>query len=85
MKWGDIENKRLILMKGFLFLFLGTMSGSMLLYEHLSFKNMCLLSICVWSFCRFYYFAFYVIEKYVDETYKFTGLFSLVKYFLKRS
>ena len=43
-----------------------------------------LLAVAVWCFCRAYYFAFYVIEHYVDENYKFAGLWSFVKYLLKK-
>ena len=43
-----------------------------------------LLAIAVWSFCRLYYFAFYVIENYVDDSYRFSGLWSFVKYLWNR-
>jgi len=38
----------------------------------------------IWSFCRAYYFAFYVIERYVDPRFKFSGLFSALKYLATR-
>jgi hypothetical protein len=43
------------------------------------------MSIAVWCFCRSYYFAFYVIEHYVDPSYRFSGLWSFVRYLLSRS
>jgi hypothetical protein len=42
-----------------------------------------LLVLAIWSFCRLYYFAFYVIEKYVDPGYKFSGIFSFLKYLIR--
>jgi hypothetical protein len=32
---------------------------------------------------RAYYFAFYVIQHYVDPGYRFSGLFSFLRYFLR--
>ena len=43
-----------------------------------------LLAVAVWCFARFYYFAFYVIEHYVDPGYKFAGLWSFVRYLVRR-
>ena len=37
-----------------------------------------------WASARLYYFMFYVIEKYVDGEYKFSGVFSFLKYVLSR-
>jgi len=81
----ELTNPRWIIAKGFLFLFLGLLSGALLLLEHLSIKTVVLLAVTVWSFCRFYYFAFYVLERYVDTRYKFSGLLSMMRYvFLRR-
>lgn len=80
---GDIRSKRLIIVKGFLFLFAGIVAAGTLLGENFSFRNALLLAIAIWSFCRFYYFAFYVIEKYIDADYKFSSLWSFVRYWFK--
>jgi len=81
----ELTNPSWIIAKGFLFLFLGLLSGALLLLEHLSIKTVVLLAVTVWSFCRFYYFAFYVLERYVDTRYKFSGLLSMMRYvFLRR-
>lgn len=77
---GDLKSRRLILLKGWLFLLAGLLAGGLLLYENLTWRNGLLLVICVWCFCRFYYFAFYVIEHYVDGEYKYAGLWDFVKY-----
>ena len=81
---GDLQSKRLIVFKGFLFLFAGVVAAATLLGENLSWRNALLLTIAIWSFCRFYYFAFYVIEKYVDSTFKFSSLWSFALYWFKK-
>lgn len=80
----DLTNPRLILTKGFLFLFLGCMAASLFIAERPTLKFGLLLMITIWSFCRFYYFAFYVIEHYVDSRYKFAGLGSFILWTLRR-
>ncbi len=76
----DLTSPTLIKLKGFLFLFLGTVSAALLLLEHPEWHVALLLGVAIWSFCRFYYFAFYVIEKYVDPSYRFAGLSSFALY-----
>jgi hypothetical protein len=80
----NLTNPNWIIMKGFLFLSLGLLSGGLLFFEHATLKNFVLLAIVVWSFCRFYYFGFYVLERYVDPNYKFSGLISMVQYVVSR-
>ena len=80
----DLREPRWIIAKGFLFLFLGLLSGALVLVEHLTLRTVVLLAIAVWSFCRFYYFAFYVLERYVDPGYKFSGLLSMLQYVSSR-
>ena len=65
---GDLKSKKLIIVKGFLFLLCGGVAAVTLLAENWNWRNALLLAIAIWSFCRFYYFSFYVIEKYVDPT-----------------
>ena len=81
----DLKSKRLIYLKGFLFLFGGIVASLIILLEHPSWKIATMLAIAIWCFCRAYYFAFYVIEHYVDSDYKFAGLGSFVRYLLKRA
>jgi hypothetical protein len=80
----DLSSARWISIKGFLFLLLGLLSSSMLLLERPTWKVLLLLTIAIWASCRFYYFAFYVIEHYIDPNYKFSGLVSFVRYFLRK-
>ena len=80
----DLTDPRWIKVKGALFLFLGLLAAGLLLVEHPSVVNALLLMICIWGFCRAYYFAFYVIEYYVDPSYRFSGLWSFLRYWRRR-
>ena len=81
---GDLKNPRVIIVKGFLFLFTGIVALAGILAENFDFQTAFLLFVAIWSFCRFYYFAFYVLEHYVDEEFKFAGLWDFAMYFWKR-
>jgi hypothetical protein len=80
----DLKSPALIWAKGFLFLFLGLFAAVLLVVQAPSFTVAALLVLAIWAFCRAYYFACYVIEHYVDSTYKFSGLFSFLKYAMRR-
>lgn len=81
---GDIKSKKLILIKGFLFLGLGVFALAILAMDTQSLRPIALAIIAIWAFCRFYYFMFYCIEHYVDPSFKFAGLTSFVRYFLNK-
>jgi len=76
----DLAHPHWIKLKGMLFFVIGLLSALLLILEHPSYKIVLLLAISVWCFCRFYYFAFYVIEHYVDNAYRFSGLWSFLRY-----
>jgi hypothetical protein len=80
----DLTDPFWIKFKGGLFLFLGVMAATILIIDNPNLKDAGLLILAIWCFCRAYYFAFYVIEHYVDATYKFSGLFSFLKYLLNQ-
>ncbi|MBI3851744.1 MAG: hypothetical protein HY298_15930 [Verrucomicrobia bacterium] len=80
----DLTDPRWIKLKGVLFLIIGFASASLLIVEQPTLKTAVLLLLAVWSFCRFYYFAFYVIEHYVDPGYRFSGLWSFVRYLISK-
>ena len=80
----DIKNRAVIWTKGFLFLGLGLLASVLLVLEAPSVKVLVLLLLSVWAFCRFYYFAFHVIQHYVDATYRFSGLFSFLRYVVRK-
>ena len=80
---GDLTSKNWIIAKGFMFLGIGVLASVIPLLHSPSWIVGLLLAIAVWGFCRFYYFAFYVIEHYTDSQYRFSGLFSFVRYWFR--
>ena len=76
----DLTDPRWIKFKGILFLIVAVLSSVLLILEAPTLRVVVLLAITVWCFCRAYYFAFYVIEKYVDPGFRFSGLWSAVRY-----
>jgi hypothetical protein len=80
----DIENPKVLKLKGCLFLLLGMLSAGILLAIAPDLKVLILLMVCVWAFSRFYYFAFYVLHHYADREFRYSGLSDLIRYLLKR-
>jgi uncharacterized membrane protein YjjP (DUF1212 family) len=80
----DLRSTKAMWLKGWLFLFVGLLSGTMLLIENGSWRAAGLLTVCVWGCCRAYYFAFYVIERWVDPRFKFSGLGHFIVWWWKR-
>jgi hypothetical protein len=79
----DLTNPTWIKVKGLLFLFLGLLAAALIFLNDPTLKIGLLLFVTVWSFCRFYYFAFYVLQRYVDRDYRFSGLLSFARYFIR--
>jgi hypothetical protein len=79
----DLTHPRWIKLKGLLFLLLGLIASTLLLLEAWSLRIAVLLAFAVWSFCRAYYFAFYVLERYVDSGFRYSGLFSCLRFLWK--
>ena len=80
----DISSKKIIAVKGTLFLLLGILSGTLLILDRPTITTLLLLLITIWSFARFYYFMFYVITNYVDSDYKYSGFISFIRYWLSK-
>jgi hypothetical protein len=80
----DLKTSRWMWVKAALFLVIGIASSALILVEVPDWRVLLLLLLAIWAFCRLYYFAFYVIEKYIDPSYRFSGLFSVVRYLWKR-
>jgi hypothetical protein len=80
----DLTDPRWIKFKGLLFLFVGIAAAVLLWLELPTLRVGLLLMIVIWSFCRAYYFAFYVIERYIDPQFRFSGLWSAMKYLCSR-
>ena len=51
---GDIQSKKLIIVKGLLFVFLGLSAASILLFRHWFWENAMLMEVAIWAFCRAY-------------------------------
>ena len=81
---GDIQNPKLLYIKGGLLLLLGMLAAGMLLAEHPDWRTAVLLATAIWAFCRAYYFAFYVVQHYADPGFRFAGLFAFVRYLIRR-
>ena len=58
----DITSPKILKLKGALFLFLGILSGVLLLAPVISWRGLGLIALCIWAFCRAYYFCFYVMH-----------------------
>jgi len=78
----DIKNTILLYFKGFLFLAIVICSSIILFFMFPSWQSAVLIALIIWASARAYYFMFYVIEKYVDSNYKFSGVFSFIKYMI---
>ena len=78
----DLTDPRWIKFKGILFLIVGVLASVILILEAPTLRVAVLLAIAIWCFCRAYYFAFYVIGKYVDPSFRFSGLWSAVRYLM---
>jgi len=76
----DLKNSNLIYLKGFLFAAIALCSSVILLCMYPAWQTGFLIVLIIWASARAYYFMFYVIEKYVDSGYKFSGVFSFIKY-----
>ena len=79
----NLTSSTWIKIKGLLFLFLGSLSATLIFLDHVTLKTGLLLLLTAWSFCRFYYFAFYVVQHYVDPDYRFSGLLSFARYLIR--
>jgi len=71
-------------MKGVLLLFGCIISSTLLFLEKPTIKIVVLLFVALWCAARFYYFMFYVIENYIDKEYKYSGIYSFLKYLYRK-
>ncbi|MDM8537105.1 hypothetical protein QUF70_10155, partial [Desulfobacterales bacterium HSG17] len=78
----DLKNPILIYLKGFLFIVIVICSSILLISMYPSWQTAFLITLICWASARSYYFMFYVIEKYVDSNYKFSGVFSFLKFMI---
>ena len=78
----NIQDPRLLWLKGGLFVLLGLISLGLVVLLSGNFFVVLATLIAIWAFCRAYYFAFYVVERYIDRRYRFAGLTSVLNYWL---
>jgi hypothetical protein len=76
---GDIKSKRIIVVKGLLFVAIVIGAGVGIICYCPRVEVVGLLLILIWSSARSYYFVFYVLEKYVDPKLKYAGIIDLVR------
>jgi hypothetical protein len=81
---GDIKSPALLYIKAGLFVVMGLVAGVVLFLQNPRAQTVLLIAVMVWAFCRAYYFVFYVIQHYVDPDYKFSGLWSVLSYWMRR-
>jgi hypothetical protein len=77
-------NKKLIYLKGILFLIIGIVGFLYCLLLNFSIFFFFMLVLTIWAWCRLYYFMFYVITKYVDPDYKFSSIFNFLQYLMRK-
>jgi hypothetical protein len=80
----DLQNPKLLYRKAGLFVLAGLLASAGILLLAPSLQVAALLTVAVWSLARAYYFAFYVVEHYADPGYRFAGLWSFIRYMLRR-
>lgn len=80
----DLKSKTAIYIKGILFLCLFGLAIFLNLTEFDFNFRVLSLALVIWSSARIYYFMFYVIENYVDSNYKFSSVYSFIKYLVNK-
>jgi bacteriorhodopsin len=80
----DLKSSRWMWVKAGLFVVIGVVASALIFTEDPDWRVLVLLAMAIWAFCRLYFFAFYVIEKYIDPSFRFSGLFSVLRYLWKK-
>jgi hypothetical protein len=80
----DITSKKVIVLKGILFLLIVIGSSMVILIKQPTLVAVLALGVLIWASARFYYFLFYVLERYVDPSLRYSGLLALLSALLKR-
>jgi hypothetical protein len=80
----DITSKKVIVLKGILFLLIVIGSSMVILIKQPTLMAVLALCVLIWASARFYYFLFYVLERYVDPSLRYSGLLALLSALLQR-
>jgi hypothetical protein len=73
----DITSRKLIVLKGSLFLLIIVASSMLILMSQPTLTVALAVCALIWASARFYYFLFYVLEKYVDPELRYSGILAL--------
>ncbi|MES2708397.1 MAG: hypothetical protein V4726_17515 [Verrucomicrobiota bacterium] len=71
---GDLQNVRLLHLKGWLFLLIAVLCALLIFAENPHLKTVLLTVLLAWSASRFYYYLFYVLEKYAGRDRPYAGI-----------
>jgi hypothetical protein len=75
----DIASRKLIVLKGILFLVIMIGASTLILLNQPNLTATLAVCTLIWASARFYYFLFYALEKYVDPTLRYAGLLALLR------
>jgi len=76
----DLKHPFWIHLKGWLFLLIFAASAIGIFLHLPNWRIAALILLLAWASARFYYYLFYVIERYIDPDYKFSSVYSSLKY-----
>lgn len=76
----DLKNPFWIHLKGLLFLVILGTSAALIILQMPTSRIAALICLTIWASARLYYYLFYVIEHYIDPSYKFSGIYSALRY-----
>lgn len=79
----ELSSRASIVAKGFLFLALAGVTGTLLLLQAPGWRTAAILAVLVWASCRFYYFLFYALQRYVDPGLRYAGVLGLLRQILR--
>ena len=76
----DLTSAKWIVLKAALFAILLVAASFLVLLETPTWRTAVLLTLIVWTSARLYYFMFYVIHRYVDPSFRYSGVWSAIRY-----
>jgi hypothetical protein len=79
----DLVSPKWIFLKAALFAIILVTASLLVLLETPMWRTAVLLTLIVWASARLYYFMFYVIQRYVDPSYRFSGVWSAIRYLVR--
>lgn len=80
----DLSGAKWMVLKAALFAVILLSCSALVLLEKPTWRTAVLLALIIWTSARLYYFLFYVIERYIDPSFRFSGIWSAVRYLMRR-